>query len=248
MELFLQLTKKEIKARYKQSILGYAWAVIVPLLNLLVLSLVFSNLFKIPTNGVPYHIFLFTALVPWTFTASALTMATSSILANSSLITKVKIKREVLPLSSIASKLIDLCLSFFVLAIFLYFSNISPSWMLLFLPIIFIIQLIFTVGISFFLSATNVYFRDIEQALGVFLMIWMYLTPIVYSPSQIPSHLAWIFQLNPFTGIINSYRNIILYKSPPDLLIIYSFLVSCVIFVLGVIYFKKVSKFFADVI
>lgn len=248
MELFLQLTKKEIKARYKQSILGYAWAVIVPLLNLLVLSLVFSNLFKIPTGGVPYHIFLFTALVPWTFTSSSLTMATSSILANSSLITKVKIKREVLPLSSIASKLIDLLLSFLVLALFICFSNTPPSWLLLFLPVIFAIQLILTIGISFFLSATNVFFRDIEQALGVFLMIWMYLTPIVYSPTQIPSHLAWIFQLNPLTGIINSYRNIILYQTAPDLLIIYSFFISSLILVLGITYFRKVSKYFADVI
>lgn len=248
-DLFWQLTYKEIKARYKQSLLGYAWAIIVPLLNLVVLSIIFSYVFKVPTGNIPYPIFLFVALVPWIFFSNSISVATSSISGNGSLITKVKLPRGILPIAAISSKLIDFLLTAFVLIIFLIAYKIQFQIYLLFLPLIFIIQLSLILGVSLILSATNVFFRDIENILGVFLTIWMYLTPIFYSTELIPDNLKTLFYLNPMTGIISSYRNVILYSSPPSTVeITYSALISLFIFILGYKYFQNRSKYFADVI
>lgn len=248
-DVFWQLTFREIKARYKQSILGFAWAILVPLLNLLVLSVVFSNLFKIPTGGVPYPVYLFVALVPWTFFSNAILASTSSIISNAALITKIYLPREIFPISTVTSKLVDLFLTSVVLFVFLIFYGVSIKITFIYLPLILLIQLILMLGIAFILSATNVYFRDIENVQGVFMTIWLYLTPVIYSPSLIPENLRLIFFINPMTGIINAYRDVILYNiSPLNLNFLYSFFASILIFIVGFLFFKNSSKFFADVI
>lgn len=248
-DLFWQLTFREIKARYKQSVLGYAWAIIVPLLNLLVLSIVFSYIFRVPTGNIPYPIFLFVALVPWMFFTSSVTAATGSIMANASLITKVRLPREILPIAAISSKFIDFLLTALVLSIFLIIYQIPPSPSLIFIPLILFVQLMLTAGISFILSATNVFFRDIENILGVFLTIWMYLTPVLYPFELIPKNLKFLFFVNPMTSVINAYRDAILYgRFPHSLSFLYAFLFSAVILISGWIYFRKRSKYFADVI
>lgn len=248
-DLFWQLTYKGIKARYKQSVLGYAWAILVPLLNLLVLTIVFSYVFRVQTGDIPYPIFLFVALVPWIFFSNSITAATGSIMDNSALITKVKLPREIIPISAIGSKMIDLMLTFLVLLLFLYLYKIEPYQTIFFVPLIFAIQLVFMVGVAFFLSATNVFFRDVSNVLGVFLTIWMYLTPVVYSTQMIPDNLKPFFYLNPMTSIINSYRDVILYGRNPNVLEIgYILLISLVVLVGGYIYFRKRAKLFADVI
>lgn len=248
-DLFLQLTLREIKARYKQSILGYGWAILVPLVNLLVLSIVFSNLFRVPTGDIPYPVYLFVALVPWMFLTNSITLATSSVLANASLITKVRLPREILPLSSISARFLDLFLTSLVLLIFLAFYGVTLSQTVFYLPLIFFVQLMLIVGVSMFLAATNVFFRDVEHMLGVVMMVWMYLTPIIYSPELIPANLRFYFYLNPMTAIVNSYRNVILYKLPPDWgAFSYSVVFSATVLVLGLIYFKNRSRFFADTV
>lgn len=248
-DLFWQLTFREIKARYKQSVLGYAWAILVPLLNLLVLSIVFSYVFKVPTGNVPYPIFLFVALVPWLFLVNSITSATGSIMANSSLITKVKLPREILPLTAISSKMVDLLLTCIVLMIFMVIYQIKFQPTLALIPLIFIIQLGLITGISFILSATNVFFRDIENILGVFLTIWMYLTPVLYPSELIPSNLRILFFLNPMTPIVDAYRNTIIYGKFPNIGEFgYSFIFALSLLVLGWIYFRKRAKYFADVI
>ena len=194
-ELLSELVKREIKAKYKQSILGYAWVILVPLINLLVLTLVFSFFIRIPTGDVPYYIFLFTALVPWTYTANAITFATSSLVSNSTLITKIYLPSEVFPLSAIFSKMIDLILS------------------------------------------------------SVLLTIWMYLTPVVYPQEMVPARFLFIYNLNPMTAIVNSYRNTVLYGVlPPIQSFSYAVLISIGIFIFGYRFFKNKSKHFADVI
>ena len=248
-DLFWQLTFREIKARYKQSVLGYAWAIIVPLLNLLVLSIVFSYVFKVPTGDIPYPIFLFVALVPWMFLTNSIAAATGSVMANASLITKVRLPREILPLTAISSKMIDLFLTIIVLVIFLIIYQIKFQPTLIFVPVIFIVQLFLICGFSFFLSATNVFFRDIENSLGVFLTFWMYLTPVLYSSELIPENFQLIFFLNPMTGIINAYREVILYGNfPMGFDFLYSTCFSVAILILGFVYYKKRSLYFADVI
>lgn len=248
-DLFWQLTTREIRARYKQSILGYGWAIFIPLINLLVLSIVFSHLFRVPTGDIPYPIFLLVALVPWTFMVSSITLATSSIVSSSSLVTKIKLPREILPITAVTARVIDLVITSMVLILFLVAYQVGFHLTLLYVPFIFLIQLLLIIGIAFFLSATNVFFRDIENAVSVALSMWMYLTPIVYSPQLIPENLRLYFNLNPMTGIINAYRVTILYGTAPEWgWFFYSITFSVVIFISGLVYFKQRAKYFADII
>jgi len=248
-ELLLELVKREIKARYKQSILGYAWVVITPLITLSVLSIVFSFLLRVPTGKIPYPIFLFVALVPWTFLSNSIGSATGSLVANSSLISKVYLPREIFPLSTVCAKLVDLALSAIILVIFLIFARVSFHPTLVIVPVIFIVQMLLILGVSFILSSINIFFRDIENIVPIFLMVWMYLTPVIYPPELIPSKFMPIFNLNPMMPIVNSYRNTILFGVwPPWQSFIYAVLVSVVIFVAGYLFFKNRERFFADVI
>lgn len=248
-ELLVELVKREIKARYKQSILGYAWVILVPLANLVVLTIVFSSFVKLPTGGIPYPLFLFTAFIPWTFTANAIIAATNSLSSNSSLITKVYLPREVFPLAAILSKLVDMFLSLLVFCLFLIYYKVPLHPTIAFLPLIFFFQFLLVIGISLILSAINVFYRDVENVIGVFLTIWMYLTPVIYPPEIIPRHLMQIFNLNPMMPIINSYRNIILYGvNPPTESFIIAAISSSLIFLFGYFFFKNRAKYFADVI
>lgn len=248
-DLLVELVKREIKARYKQSIFGYLWVIVVPLVHLAVMSIVFSYFVKLPTGGIPYPIFLFVGLVPWTFTANAVTFATSSLTSSVSLITKTKIPREVFPLSSILAKVVDLFLYFLILGAFLLFYNMPIHPTILFLPVIILIHIIFVFGVSMILSAINVFYRDVENILGVLIMAWMYLTPVFYPAELIPAHLTPIFNLNPMMPIINSYRNVIIYGVlPPMQSFLYAAALSLGVFIFGYKFFKNRSKYFADVI
>ncbi len=247
--LIKELVKREIKAKYKQSILGYAWVILVPLINLVVLTVVFSFLVRIQTGNIPYPVFLFVALVPWMFTASSISAATSSLVANQQLITKIYLPREIFPLSSILAKSVDLILSASILAVILIIFKVTIFPSILFLPVIFLFHFMLVLGVSLVLSATNVFFRDVENILSVFLMVWMYMTPIIYPPELIPANLVSLFNLNPMTGIVNAYRNVVLYGVPPPMpSFAYSMIFSLAIFVLGFVYFRKRSRYFADVI
>jgi len=192
-DLLIELVKREIKARYKQSILGYAWVILVPLVNLAVMTVVFSFFIKVPTGGIPYPIYLFVALVPWMFTSNSISFATKSLLSNQSLITKIKLPRAIFPLASIVSKLVDLMLYSIILAVYMAILGIKIYFTLLWIPVIFAVQLLLIIGASLILSAANVFFRDVENVLDVVLMIWMYLTPIVYPPELVPEHLRFVF-------------------------------------------------------
>jgi len=164
-ELVGELVKREIKARYKQSIFGYAWVILVPLVNLVVMTIVFSYFVRIPTGETPYSVFLFVALVPWIFTVNAISSATSSLVNNSSLITKIYLPREIFPLASIMAKMIDLFLNTLILIVFFIIFNMSFHWTVVFVPLILFFHILLIVGISFFLSAINVFFRDVENVL-----------------------------------------------------------------------------------
>ena len=248
-ELIGQLTLREIKARYKQSILGYAWVILVPLVRLVVMSVVFSFFFRIKTGDIPYPLFLFAALVPWMFTSNAISAAAGSLIANSSLITKIKMPRVIFPLSAILVKMVDLGLSALVLVgLVLFFgSAVKLTWM--WVPLIFGVQMMLVLGVSLFLAAANVFYRDVENLLELFLMVWMYLSPVIYPPEMIPEQWRSLFNLNPMMGIVNAYRNTILHGvNPPWNSFGYAVIVSVVIFVLGYRFFKRKEKYFADVI
>jgi ABC-type polysaccharide/polyol phosphate export permease len=248
-DLFVQLTLRDVKSKYKQSILGYAWVLLVPLINLLILNIVFQYFFRVPTGDIAYPVYLFVALVPWTFTSNSISAATNSIVTNESLITKVFFPREIIPLSAISSKIVDLILMSLVVVLFLFIYNIHPGITMLYVVPIFTVQLILIIGVSLILSSINVFFRDVENILGVFLNIWMYLTPIIYPPELIPENVRFIFGLNPMVGIINSYRNTILYGVPPPWASFsFSIIISVILFIIGIYTFKRLSKYFADVV
>lgn len=248
-DLLWQLVLREIKGKYKQSILGYAWVLLVPLINLVVLSIVFSYLFRVPTGNIPYPMYLFVGLVPWTFLTTAISLATGSLASNSSLITKIYLPREIFPLSAVLAKIVDFFLTFALLLIFLIIYHVPLHATLIYVPLILVVQFVLILGISLMLSAVNVFYRDVEHLLGVFLTVWMYLTPIIYSPELIPLHLRPYFSLNPMTGIINAYRNSILYGvSPAWPSFGFSVLLSISIFIIGYLFFKNRAKYFADIV
>lgn len=248
-DLLIELVKREIKSRYKQSVLGYAWVIFVPLLNLLVLTLVFSFFIRVPTGNIPYPIFLFTGLIPWTFTANSVVFGTSSLVENYNLITKIKIPSEIFPLATILTKLFDFSLTLIIYFLLLVFFKVSLPSTVIYFPLILAVQILFTLGVTFILSATNVFFRDVENILGVAVTFWLYLTPVLYPQELIPANLVHIFNLNPMMPIIGAYRNIILYgKTPAWPSFIYAAIASVLVFILGFLFFKSRAKYFADVI
>ncbi len=246
-ELLLNLANREITQRYKQSILGYAWVILNPLFQLIVISFVFSSILKIPSLGVPYIIFLSVALLPWNLFSTSLTTSTNVLVNNSSLITKIYFPREILVYATIIAKLVDFFYSCLVLFFFFILYHISITPAVAWLPLIFGIQLIFTVGLSLILAAFNLFYRDIQYLLGLILMLWMYLTPVMYPVEIIPQRFRFVFSLNPMSVIVNAYREVILGKGNPNLnSLSLAFIMSLIVFLIGFYIFKKLEGQFAD--
>jgi lipopolysaccharide transport system permease protein len=248
-ELLWALTLREIQIRYTQSVLGIAWAVLQPLALMLMFTLIFSVLLKVPSEGVPYPVFSYSALTFWTFFQGSLTRAIPSLEVNESLIKKIYFPREFFPISSVLSAIFDLVIAFVIfLVIMLYYHTPFTLNMLYVVPLV-IIQTIFTIGVCFFASALNVYYRDVKYALPLIVQLWMYATPIIYPMSSIPQRFWTFYLLNPMTGIIESYRNVLIKGSAPQLSYIgLAAAGAVVLFVLGYFYFKRIEMSFADVI
>lgn len=245
--LLYQLTQREIKARYKQSIIGYFWVLLNPLAQLAVYSFVFSIVFAFPAP-IPYPIFLFSALLPWTFFQNALMSATQSLVVNDSLLKKISFPREIIPYSVVFSKVVDFLFSSLVFILFLFVYQVMPAsswWIVL---ILFGIQVFLTVGLSLFLSAANLFYRDIQYLANLLIMLWMYMSPIVYPVSMVPQKYLWLYKLNPLVGIIEGYRSALFGYPFEWSIIIWSGVSSIVIFVVSYVLFKKVERVFADVV
>lgn len=249
-ELLWQMTSREIKARYKQSILGYFWVILNPLAQMLVMSFAFSIILRIPTNSagnIPYSIFLFVALLPWNLFANSLSASSNSLVNNSSLITKVYFPRSILVLASIISKLVDFLFALSILVIYMVIYQIPITFNILWVIPIFFIQEIFTIGLSLFLAASNLLYRDIQYLISLILVLWMYATPVIYPADLVPEKYKIIFQLNPMAVIINAYRQTILGGGAPNYTSLFVALaVSLLTLYLGLAYFKSREKIFAD--
>lgn len=248
-ELLYVLTVREIQIRYKQSVLGIAWAVIQPLALMLMFTLIFSVLLKVPSDGVPYPIFSYSALLFWIFFSGSLTRAIPSLETNASLIRKIYFPRELFPISSVLAAGFDLLIAAVIFLGLIFYFGVPFTVNMLYVVPILVIQTIFTLGVCFFASALNVYYRDVKYALPVLIQLWMYATPIIYPMSLVPERLLTFYLLNPMTGIIVSYRNILVKGLPPD----YFYLGvaaagAVVLFVLGYLYFKRIEMTFADIV
>lgn len=241
---------REIKARYKQSILGYFWVILNPLAQMLVMSFAFSMILHIPTNAaanIPYSIFLFVALLPWNLFATSLGSACGSLVGSASLITKIYFPRTILVISTIFAKIIDFLFALIILVIYMIAYHIPVTLNILWIFPIFFIQQIFTLGLSLFFAASNLLYRDIQYLLGLILTLWFYITPIVYPADVIPEKFKIIFQLNPLSVIVNAYRQTVLGGGAPNYLSLFiATLLSLITLVLGLAYFKQKEKIFAD--
>ena len=228
--------------------MGYVWIIFNPLVQLLVYSFVFSVIFKFPTGGIPYSIFLFIGLLPWIYLQSSLSTATLVLIDNANLLRKVSFPREILPYSVVLAKSVDLFFSLLLLFAFLIFYKL-PFYPSMFLVItLLLVQVILMTGLSLFLSAANLFYRDIQYLTNLTLLIWLYMTPVVYPLSLVPKEYIWLYKLNPMVGIIEGYRSAFL-NLPFDLGAIgWSIISSILIFFLGYLVFKKGEKVFADIV
>jgi ABC-type polysaccharide/polyol phosphate export permease len=249
-ELLWQMVGREVKARYKQSILGYFWVILNPLAQMIVMSFAFSIILRIPTNAagnIPYSIFLFVALLPWNLFANSLSSATSSLVNSSSLITKVYFPRTILVLSTVIAKIVDFLFASIVLIIYMIAYHIPINFNILWIIPIFFIQQIFTLGLSLFFGAANLIYRDIQYLLNMILLLWMYATPVFYPADLVPEKYSILFKFNPMAVIINAYRQTILGGGAPNYTsLIIAFVLSLIILLLGLLYFKSREKIFAD--
>lgn len=248
-ELLSELTMREIKQRYKQSVLGYAWVILNPFFTMLVMAFVFSIIMRIPNLGVPYPIYLYAGLLPWTLFSNSLISASNSLVANAGLLTKIYFPREIFVLSTILAKIVDFALACTIFIAFMFYYQIPISWNVLWFIPIFLIQQLFTYAISLFLAAANLFYRDIQYLLSLILLIWMYLTPVIYATEIFPVKYQWIFKLNPMAVIINAYREVILARGMPNLQSLgIAIVLSLVLLALTYKFFKKAEGVFADIV
>ncbi|OGL42556.1 MAG: hypothetical protein A2042_04205 [Candidatus Schekmanbacteria bacterium GWA2_38_11] len=248
IELAYTLAKKDLKVRYKTASLGFVWAILNPLLMMVVLTAIFSMFIRIKTD-VPYSIFVLTGLIPWTFFNLSLSSCTNSIIDNSNLIKKVYFPREIIPISIVFANFINFSLSIIILFLFLFLFSIKITYLLLFLPAIIAVQLIFTIGISLLTSSLNVYYRDIRYIVEATLLMWFYITPVFYPVTMVPERFKAYYFLNPMAGIISSYRDTLLSGKVPDIYILAETAsLSLIILFIGYCVFKKIEPVFADLI
>lgn len=246
-ELLLIWTLREIKVRYKQSILGGAWAVLQPLVLMLAYTVVFSLFIKLPSGGIPYPIFSYTALLSWTFFASSVTFAVPALINNLSLVTKVYFPREILPIASVGAAFIDFLIALVpFLALFLWYRLPATPAMLWF-PALILIQIALVIGIVLPASAMLVFYRDIRFVIPLAIQLWLYATPVIYPITVVPEQFRLLYAVNPMVGIIDSYRRVLLQGVAPNPEYLgTSFAVSVVLAIAGYAYFKHSEETFAD--
>ncbi len=248
-ELFYFLVWRDIKIRYKQTMLGATWAIIQPFFTMVVFTLFFGKLANMPSDGIPYPIFSYSALVPWTFFSAAITFSGNSLIANSNLITKVYFPRVIIPTSSSLCGVVDFGIaSLFLFGMMIYY-HIPLSWRLLMWPVLIIPLLILAFGVGMILSSLNVKYRDIKYAIPFGIQLWLFITPIIYPTSIIPEKFRGLIALNPLSGIIEAFRYAILPARQVDWqLLSISLTVTLVVLIVGFIYFQKTERMFADII
>lgn len=248
-ELLYFLVWRDIKVRYKQTALGAAWAIIQPVFTMIVFSIVFGRLGKIPSDGIPYPIFTLAALVPWTFFSQGLSQASNSLVGSAHLIKKVYFPRLSVPIAAVTSGLIDLALAFVVLLGMMVYYGILPTIHVVWLPPLLLLTVVTSLGVSLWLSALNVQFRDVRHVLPFLTQLWLFATPIAYPSSLLPEPWKMLYSINPMVGVVEGFRWALLgADSAPGPMIIVSALAALAILVSGTFYFRRLEKTFADVI
>jgi lipopolysaccharide transport system permease protein len=248
-ELLFYLSWRDVTVRYKQTVIGIGWAIIQPFLTMIVFSLVFGRLAKIPSDGIPYPIFSYTALVPWTYFSSSVTRAVASLVSSASIVKKVYFPRLILPTSSVLSPLVDLAVSFIMLVGLMYYYHFIPTWRVIFLPLFVILAVMTALAVGLWASSLHARYRDVGYAIPFILQLWMFASPVIYPVSSVPAQLQLVYSLNPMTSVIEGFRWALLDSVPPDpQLMAVSTLMVFVVLIGGIMFFRRMEIVFEDVI
>jgi lipopolysaccharide transport system permease protein len=248
-ELLYFLTWRDVKVRYKQTALGAIWAILQPFLTMVVFSVFFGKLARIPSEGIPYPIFSFAALVPWTFFANGLNMSSASVVGSANMIKKLYFPRLVVPISSVLGGLVDFVLSFAVLVGMMLFFKVTPTRSVMWLPALVVLALVTSLGVGVWLSALNVRFRDVRYTVPFLTQFWLFATPIAYPSSLLPEPWRTLYGLNPMAGVVEGFRWALLgTNTAPGPIIIVSSAAALVVLVSGLYYFRRMERTFADIV
>jgi lipopolysaccharide transport system permease protein len=248
-ELLYFFAWRDIKVRYKQTVMGALWAIIQPFFTMVIFSLFFGRLANVPSDGVPYPIFSFTALVPWTFFANALAQASNSLVSNANMIKKIYFPRLALPIATVLAGIIDFAVAFIVLLGIMLFYGLVPTVNIIWLPFFALLALVTSLGVSLWLAVMNVQFRDVRYTVPFLTQAWLFMTPIAYPSSLLPEPWRTLYGLNPMAGVVEGFRWALLgTDTAPGKMIIVSSLVALILLIGGAFYFRRMEESFADVL
>lgn len=247
-ELAYILAWRDVKIRYKQTVLGAAWAVFQPLISMVVFTLFFGKLIKVPSDGLPYPIFVYAGLLPWTFFANSMTAASNSLVGQVDLISKVYFPRMLIPLSTFGAFVLDFIISLLIMLVMMVWYGIYPGPALLLFPLLLLATMAAALGVGMLLSALCVAYRDVKYVVPFLVQLWMYATPVIYPVSIVPEKWRWLLSLNPMSGLIDGYRSVFLGRPVDWANLAISLGVSIVVMFWGLFYFRKVERRFADIV
>jgi lipopolysaccharide transport system permease protein len=248
-ELLYFFVWRDVKVRYKQTVLGAAWAILQPLFGMIVFTIFFGRLAKVPSDGIPYPVFAYAALLPWTYFANSLSMCSDSLVGSANLVTRAYFPRLLLPLSSVVGGLVDLGVASVVLVGMIIAYRVSVTWAAVLLPLFVLLAMGTALGVGMWLAALNVRYRDVRYILPFLTQLWLFATPVVYPASLVPDHWQWLYGVNPMVGVVEGFRWALTGTTPPSLsAIVSSVIVVIVGLVTGVVYFSRAERTFADVV
>jgi lipopolysaccharide transport system permease protein len=247
-ELLYFLTWRDVKVRYKQTELGIAWAIIQPLFTMLIFTLFFGRLAKVPSDNVPYPVFAYAGLLAWTFFSNAITNSGNSLVGSANLITKVYFPRMIIPGAAVAAGLVDFAIAFVILVLLMIYYGIMVTWNILMFPVLVLLTTLLALGTGMWLSALNVKYRDVRFALPFLVQLWMFVSPVIYPASFLPEKYRWLLWLNPMTGIIEGYRSALFGRRFDWIALGCSAVITFILLIYSSYYFRRMEKSFADVV
>jgi lipopolysaccharide transport system permease protein len=247
-ELLYSFTWRDVKIRYRQTALGFLWAIIQPLFMMLIFTVFFGRLAKIPSDGIPYPLFVLAALLPWTLFAEGITRSTSSMITNANIMTKVYFPRLIMPFSGVLSPLVDFAVSLTILVVLMAYYGFVPTLNVLFLPLFILLALAVSLGIGLWLAALNVKYRDFQYTIPFMIQLGLFASPVVYPASLVPESYRFLYGLNPMAGVIEGFRWALLGTQMPGAMILVSVGMVILLLVSGAFYFRKMEQYYADVV